>query len=531
MALPINTEGLLYQRYLPKWLKVSPAALMGGTDEMRLCRERYLPKEELESDDNYNLRLQHSFLYNGFRDTIEKCAAKPFSREVALKNPTSRIEPMVKNADQRGQSLTQVLRQYFIYGICYGVGHMIVDLPNMAKVIPPGQEATLADEVNKLFPFVTVISPLQLIWWSWKDTGDGPVLTKIRIRDYVIRESKVDPTLQVEYERITEYTDTTWAIYEAIRGSADFTVVEEGTHSFKQVPIFSWFANEEVAPLVALPPLMDLADLNIAHWQSSSQQRNYLRFIRIGFLLITGATEDDIKRTNGGEIKLGPQNVLCLENTASSAKYLEHQGTAFDAGKSDLEKLESQMTILGLQPLIEMASNTATGSAIPESKYQSRLQMWTKMCSRKATAALAAGSAVAGEDPPEDFEVAIYSDFGISVDNIQKVDKIFTAYQNKLITAETALRELQRYGILAESIEPEEEVLEAKDEATSNALNSLGLSDNADPNADGSMMDPNEPMTGKGMNIDGKPPANTKNPNVPKKKFRPQSMNQNPKKQ
>lgn len=520
MTKLINSEGILYTRMFPIWAKVSPSALMGNTDEMRAQGEKYLPKEQLEDDESYKLRLQHSFLYNGYRDTIEKCVARPFSRDVILKNGNDRTAKMLGNADGKRQSITQVLKQYFLNGINFGVGHLLVDLPNMAKALPDGQQATLADEVEKLIPYCTNISPLSLIWWDFEETEDGPELTEIHIRDYIVKKDPADRYNQIEYCRISVYTKTDWQLYEAPKGSSKFEQIDQGTHSFGRVPLFSWYSGEQIAPLVAKPPLMDLADLNIAHWQSSSQQRNYLRFIRIGFLFIRGMSDEDLRKNlTNGILKLGPQNILVTENSEAGANYLEHQGTAYQAGERDLTELKAQMTVIGLQPFVEMASNTATGSAIPEAKYQSRLQMWCKLCSAAATQAVMTGCAAAGDELDDDFEASIYSDFGISVDNIAKVDKIFQAFRDKLITAETALRELQRYGIIDERVDIEDEVAAAAEAKQEGALNELGL-------------DPNNPDSkfGKGMEIDGKPPENTKNPSVPLKKQKAKTPFQNPEK-
>lgn len=498
----INNESLAYVAIKPTWYKVSPLALTGHTDEMRANRELFLPKEELEDDDNYAIRLTHSFLYGAYRDTIEKCVAKPFSREIVVDHPTEKSKQVLANANGSGKSLSDVAKQFFAFGVNYGVAHLLVDLPK--KPIEPGVAPTLADDL-KVTPTFTAISPYDLIWWHHeKDPQTGALeLTEIHIRDTIIK-SDTTTYVDTQYVRVTKYTKTSWEIYLAESGGK-FELDSSGAHSFGRVPLFSWFANEELSPFVTKPPLLELADLNIAHWQSSSQQRNYLRFIRIGFLFIAGITEDDLVK-QGGTIRVGPTNVLATENPNAKADYLEHKGTAFDSGIKDLDRLEQQMTIMGLQPFIEKASGdpTATGRSITEAKHQSRLQMWCKHCSTVLTDAVAFGLEASNDEVDPKFAVNIYSDFGISVDNIQKVDKLFQAHREKAITTETLLRELQRYGIVSEKIDPEVEVETAAEEAKVDSLNSLGIG--GDPAAN----DPNLDENGQ--------PKNAQNPAVPLKK-------------
>jgi hypothetical protein len=98
----------------------------------------------------------------------------------------------------------------------------------------------------------------------------------------------------------------------------------------------------------ACPPLAKLAELNIAHWQSSSDQRNILHIARVPILFGAGFNTDDT-------IVIGAAEMVQSSNANAKLEYVEHTGAAIGAGDKDLENLELQMQSMGLQLLIDQA--------------------------------------------------------------------------------------------------------------------------------------------------------------------------------
>ena len=68
-------------------------------------------------------------------------------------------------------------------------------------------------------------------------------------------------------------------------------------------------------------PLLDLAWLNIAHWQSSSDQRHVLTVARFPMLAGSGVPEN----TN---VVVGPDRMLTTPNADGKFYYVEHTGAA-----------------------------------------------------------------------------------------------------------------------------------------------------------------------------------------------------------
>ena len=96
----------------------------------------------------------------------------------------------------------------------------------------------------------------------------------------------------------------------------------------------------------ATPPLMDLAWMNLAHWQSYSDQRSILRFVRIALLFVAGLDDEEMEKP----ITIGANRTFRSKNPNAKMEYVEHTGKGVEAGQEDLNKIEGRMQTLGLRP-------------------------------------------------------------------------------------------------------------------------------------------------------------------------------------
>jgi hypothetical protein len=98
--------------------------------------------------------------------------------------------------------------------------------------------------------------------------------------------------------------------------------------------------------MAGAPALQDLADLNVAHWQSQSDQRNILHVARVPILFGAGIP-DDVEGQPGFKVSAG--SFTRATDPAAKLMFVEHSGAAIGAGDADLKNLEFQMQAMGLQ--------------------------------------------------------------------------------------------------------------------------------------------------------------------------------------
>jgi hypothetical protein len=200
-------------------------------------------------------------------------------------------------------------------------------------------------------------------------------------------------------------------------------------------------------------PLEPLAWMNIAHWQSSSDQRNILRFARIGLLFGKGFSNEEIERG----IVIGPNSFVGSTNESADLKYVGYSGESIKAGFDDLDKLEKQMESLGSQPLIEGGGDaTATGKLIDEAaRSQNSIQSWIRRTEAALTEAYRITMRWFDQDLPKDFSLDIFSDFAVANRATSDLDWLLKARAQGELDHETFVAESRRRGVLSDTVTSE----------------------------------------------------------------------------
>lgn len=472
-----------YSDMAAKWELIED--LLSGTDAMRAKGERWLPREAHESVNNYRTRLARSFLYNGLRDTIEKLTAKPFSRPVNVKPESlgsEQLDGIAEDVDRAGTNITQFARRLFEWAVSFGKAHILVDYPVVQEGLNLAQERAVDAR-----PVLLAIDPRDVIGWrSERDPGGEERLTQVRIKEKRWVANGPYASKCIEYVRVINAPPTiaqnaeqpavedaqsatgTWELWE-LKDGKTYVKVQSGTHTFPGVPLVTlYFKRNEF--MTADPPMSDLAEMNLCHWQSSSDQRNILRFSRFGMWKATGMSQEEVEKP----LTVGPSFSFKSVNPDADFAYVEPQGAAIKLGEEDLRRIEQRMETLGMQPLIQTtADSTAMGKRIDESKTETTIQSWVRIVEEAIERAYQMAAEWLGTDLPEEFAIDIFSDFGISANGTADLEFLLKARTSGDLTRLTFLQEIKRRGVLADSVDPEEEAEEADAQASSFGMQPL----------------------------------------------------------
>jgi len=437
-----------------KWEMI--ADLMGGTLAMRQAGTRWLPKEPKEKDEVYAIRKSRSFLYNVFKDTVDRVKTKPFTRQVKLTGKLpERLKPLEKNCDGLGSSVTDFAQQLLGYAAQHGLVHVVPEFPSTDATKNAKTEA----EQNPT-PYWIVVPATELIGWETETINGHVTLSLIRIRERrVVRKTDSFEETCVEFIRV--YTKTEWAVYEPVKDGAEkYRVVGQGTHTLGEVPLKTYYVNR-TGFLTADAPFEELAWMNIRHWQSSSDQNNILRIARVGILFLKGFAETETR-----DITVGPNMFITSTNQEADAKFVEHEGKALGAGENDLKSLKEDMQILGLQPFIQRHSGaTATGVAVDETRANSEVEAWCRALEIFIRELFAISCKWIKLTLDAEFKIDINTDFGISVQAVEYMRLLLEAYRAGACDRMTLLSEFRRRGVFHETVKIEEVAERAAEES------------------------------------------------------------------
>jgi hypothetical protein len=244
--------------------------LLGGTVAMRGAGEKWLPKESKENEIAYRARLQRSFLYPAFADTVNKLVSKPFAQPVVVEHSDALpdvLQGIEEDTDLADTSLSAFARDVFDTAVAYGLCHVLVDYPRV------NAGATLADERQVgARPFFVLVKPTNLIGWrTTKSEGGGIRLTQVRIYECTNESVGEWGEQKVEYVRV--YNESTWEVWRKTSTDKEYIKTDEGNHTYPGVPLHTFYT-DRTGFMTADPCLFELAELNVAHWQSMSDQRN-----------------------------------------------------------------------------------------------------------------------------------------------------------------------------------------------------------------------------------------------------------------
>lgn len=465
-----DTPGKHYLVMAKKWELLHD--LCGGTQSMRYAGKRWLPQEPNEEEKQYQNRLERSFLYNAFKDTIDKIVAKPFSRPVQITEDKvpEQLSEIAEDVDRTGKDLTSFLREVFEAGTMYGLTHVLVDFPSIETQAP----LTLADEKNLgVRPVFVHVKPPQLIAWQ---TAYSPLgieeLASIRYKECRIEPDGEFGEKEVTY--IRQYTKTEWVVYKS-DDKGDFVEHARGPHTFGRVPLFTVYFNR-TGFMTADPPLEDLAWMNLVHWQSYSDQRNILRFARVGLLFLKGLTPEEVE----AGIVIGPGRVIRTRSEVADMKYVEHGGTAIEAGERDLKTIEDRMEALGNQPLMSRTGDqTATGQAIDEARTQADIKAWVRVTEKFGRQLYLAGAEWVKVELDDAFAVDLNDDFGAGFRGAEDMPHLLTMRTGGNLSQETFLRETKRRGIISDEVDVEQEMQRIEEEGP--PLGTLGMPPGEEP--------------------------------------------------
>lgn len=448
----VDNPSLYYQGMAMVWQMFTD--LMGGTFAMREAGERWLPREEKEEDRAYKNRVKRSVLFNALKNTIKRLTSKPFSKAVTQKGTLPEpLQEVVNDVDRTGLSMHDFARQLLEAGIEQGITHVLIDFP---KTIVEGEKPlSLGEEREQgARPILIHVKAPQLLGWQTERKNDGSQrLKQVRIHEKRVEQKGAYGEQEVEYVRV--FTTTKWELWRRDPESEEWAIEENGTHTFGEVPLVTFYVNQ-TGFLTGEPPLEDLAHLNIAHWDSSSDQRQILSFSRMPLLFGAGFSDEQVE----GGITVGPRRIIHTENEQAKLEYVEHTGAAIEAGERDLNDLEERMEVLGLQPFIQRSSaSTATGKVIDETKTETEIQAWIRALETVLVGLVeASGIWIGITKLPTDFGFDINNDFGISQRVSTDLDILLKMVMAGKLSHKTFLQEVKRRGLVMDTVDPEVEI-------------------------------------------------------------------------
>jgi len=436
--------------------------LWGGTKAMRQAGKVYLPQEPAEAEPAYFNRLERSVLTPMYPDTIKKLMGKIMRMPVVLEDD---VKPAVlrymDDVDAEGTDINEWTMRIGQSALNHGVTFILVDSPNVQTLQNErGTNITRLDALRgTMRPYAVHVKAPQVIGWKSKVENGQVILTQVRIVMVTTEDSAEDEFTTVEVKRIHVWEIGRKRIYRLVKKNdkeAEEWILEtDNTVDLDFIPLIPVYGYQH-SFMIGHPPLLDVAYLNIAHWQSDSDQRHILHVARVPLLFGSGLGDDD---RGDFQIQVGP-NTMTRGPQGSDMKYVEHSGAGIEAGAFDLETLESRIAKLGLNMVIRRPTGdvTATSRALDQAETDSPLGMFARHLEAKLEDMLDLFALILDLGEDMGGSVTVFKDFTITQRDADDIKALADMRARNDISQLTYWEELKRRGLLNEDFDPSKEV-------------------------------------------------------------------------
>jgi len=438
--------------------------LLGGTPAMIAAGTDYLPKQSAEHPDDYKIRLNGGYLFNGYRRTRNYLTGLVFSEPVKVSDDSANKEQfqvIEYDVDQQGNNLRTWAQTFFESGVDQGLAGILVDFPQVETRTENGRlefwdedretwrPKTAAVDAEKGWrPFFVLVEQSSILGMRYVYEDGKKILDQIRILEVVVDNHGDFDNEDEEVEQVRVLHRGSWQVYRKAKdktGKESVYLHSEGDTSLDEIPI-AFFKPGEDLGAAAAPALEDLAQLNRRHWQATCDQVSLMSFVRrppwFGKLL----TDSD------GNVEFGPGRLVHAMDAQADLKSVSVNPDAVDKGKEELMTLEEKMALYGLmtlQPNYNAGAKTAFQSQQETTESTSLLKDWALGCQDALDnafkfAAMWMGLEV-GQEPLINVNTEFNPAFGMAP------EMMLRAVEMMVLSRQQVHEELKRRGLIGEN--------------------------------------------------------------------------------
>jgi hypothetical protein len=422
-------------------------AVYGGTHEMREAGKRFLPQWPGEDDESYKNRLKTAVLFPAFSRTCEILASKPFSKPIALTGVPVGLTELLEDIDAAGRGIHAFFYDVLNNCLSHGISGVLADFP------PTDGLRTVAEErAAGVRPYLVHYPAGSVLGWRM----NGKALSNIRLLESAIiadgpfDEREVDQ-VRVLYAAQADETQGRWEIWRVDEKDPErkWIVYDSGVSSRSDIP-FSFFYGNRIGFGTGISPLIDLAHMNVEHWQSACDQQTILHVARIPILFMKGFGAQE-------PLVIGAASAVKSSNIDAELKFVEHSGAAIGAGRTSLLDLEERMRAIGAELLVRKTNRmTATQVESEDTAGDCMLQAIVEMFELSIESCLKSMCDWMGLDGSE-IEVEMYNEFSVSSLSDAKAQIVLLGREQGVISPQTVFETFRSAGMLDPELTWDEE--------------------------------------------------------------------------
>lgn len=387
-----------------------------GTEYLRENSESFLPIEPREDYAAYLGRVNRAVFSPVTQRLVRAAAGLILRKPISLVGDPYWTDVFAKDVDGCGSDLDEYARRLLICSLTYGQAHTLVDFP------APNGARSLAEEreLNRR-PYWIEIDPSNIYGWRLDREVNYGRLIQIRIKERAVvpdgdfGEKVYDQIRVIEPGRYRIFRQVESAKYmnggfpypnafDATDATSDYEQVESGSFSLGEIPLVTTYSGK-TDTLTSKPPLLDIAYLNLAHFQRQADLIHSLHIASQPILVMEGWDDQtkDVAVSVNYAMATAPGNKIY---------YVEPAASAFQAQSDEIRELQMQMATLGISTLSQQkfVAESADARRLDRVDTNSMLSMVSMDIEQALQKSFNLAADYVGIEPPE---VKLNRDFDI----------------------------------------------------------------------------------------------------------------------
>ncbi|MCG3774036.1 MAG: hypothetical protein JW395_0853 [Nitrospira sp.] len=348
----VTTQHEEYKELAPRWKRCRDA--VAGSDAIKKAGIEYLPMLDSHHANplKYTEFKQRALFYNAAGRTVAGLAGGIFQKAPTVSEVDEKTLEHTKDVTLNGEPLEsfalKTTQEYLTTGR-YGI---LVDMAS--------------EEAVESRPYWVGYRAEDIINWRFNKMGGDQELVLVVLREgtynlNVVDEFEAKPVTQFRVLRLTPEGVYTQQVYTQEEQKAGDTEIKYAAGPVliptrRAVPLdFIPFA---LPWAVNTPPILDLVDINIAHYRGGADLKHGLHFTALPTPWVSGQSGDNSK-----PLHIGSGTAWSLEKDGK-AGMLEFTGKGLEAIRTDLQDMQKMMATLGARLLEEVPSNRETALSV-----------------------------------------------------------------------------------------------------------------------------------------------------------------------
>ena len=428
-----------------------------GTEYLRENSEAFLPLEPREDYTAYLARVNRA-VFSPYTQRLVRAATGLILRKpITLSGDPYWTDVFAKDVDGCGSDLDEYARRVLVCALTYGHSHTLVDFP-----APRGAKSLAEERAQNRRPYWIEVEPANIYGWRLDRVVNYGNLIQVRIGEKAIvpdgdfGEKVYDQIRVIEpgKYRIFRQKEQTKDMYvEGMANSGrfdvpieakDYELVESGDFSLGEIPLATVYAGK-TDTLTSKPPLLDIAYLNLSHFQRQADLIHSLHVASQPTLVLEG-WDDQMK-----DMAISVNYAMATQ-PGIKVYYVEPASSAFEAQSAEIEELQRQMATLGISTLSQQkfVAETADARRLDRIDTNSMLSMVSLDLEQKLQKAFVLSAEYLGLEPPE---IKINRDLDIERLIGQDITALTTLFDQKVIGRDEFRQILVQGEILPEANE------------------------------------------------------------------------------